>query len=168
MSADNVDRVEVHHIDGRRTTFRSLQTLIIATSRTPIEVTKGPTLSDPGDIERKYIAGPELVVLEVTALDVSEDTDAIEWHADRVELVWSRVGDQGQDAHQMQPLDVSPAINMEELRRIIGEQVQVALASDTWVVEIKLSVDLKGGPWKELPFGYGHIRYQPKPPAEFH
>lgn len=72
-------------------------------------------------------------------------------------IVWDRVGDQGQDAHNLRSLDISRAIDMEEIRRLIADQVQIALASPEWVVKLKIEVDLKGGPWKDLPFGYGRI-----------
>lgn len=78
-----------------------------------------------------------------------------------VRIVWDRVGDQAQDTHQLRPLDISRAIDMAEIRRLIADQVQIALASGDWVVDIKIEVNLQGGPWKQLPFGYGHVVVEP-------
>lgn len=83
----------------------------------------------------------------------------------KVEIVWDRVGDQGQDTHQLKSLDISRAVDMRELRRLVADQVQIALASGDWEVSLKIEVLIQGGPWRELPFGYGHTKVTP---PEYH
>lgn len=75
----------------------------------------------------------------------------------KVAIVWDRVGDQGQDTHGIRSLDISRAIDFDEIKRLISNQVQIALASGVWEVSLRIEVELKGGPFKQLPFGYGHV-----------
>lgn len=68
-------------------------------------------------------------------------------------LHWSRVGDQA----QVGPLDVSGSFDIDALRAAIQAQVDSHL-SGQFKVKIKVEVSLGGGPWLNLPYGYGEIR----------
>lgn len=156
----DIDRIEIHRTNGHRTTLRGVESLRIEVSRQMIDVTRGPTEYYPGDTTRQFTRGPKVIEVELLAFDIEEQEDAITQAEVNAEIVWDRVGDQGQDAHQLKPLDVTWAIDMRELRRLISQQVQIALEGTDWEVQLKIEVNLKGGPWKELPFGYGHLKVE--------
>lgn len=147
------DKVVIHY-PHQVTTLRDVRTFEFTQETEVIDTTR-----DERAVAREFMPGPASVMFAGIADTIQEDTP---WKTGqlRVMLHWDRVGDQAQDTHQLRSLDLSRVIDMRELRRMIEDQVQIALHSTDWTVELKVEVNLKGGPWKQLPFGYGHVREQ--------
>ena len=68
-------------------------------------------------------------------------------------LKWDRIGDH----HTVEEvLDLSDVVDLEALEQKIEAHVAGALVG-SFAVRVELQVFLSGGPWLNLPYGYGRI-----------
>ena len=72
-----------------------------------------------------------------------------------VVIRWSRVGNQA----QVGELDISGTIDLVGLEDLIKEQVSRHLQGD-FDVRLNVIVELDGGVWRDMPFGYGRIQHE--------
>ena len=68
-------------------------------------------------------------------------------------LKWDRIGDQ---YAAKEVLDLSGVVDLEALERKIEAHVAGAVVG-SFAVRVELQVFLSGGPWLNLPYGYGRI-----------